>query len=132
VTGFAFPGHALELAEKGSVGLRIHAGSLPYLSGAVELACAGQLPGGAKRNRSFYGPKIGFDPDLDEAFRALYFVPETSGGLLAAIPPEQAQACLAALLDAGMDAAIVGEVVGKCDGPAMHVASGTRPAGSRP
>lgn len=130
VTGFSFAGHALELADKGSVGLRIYADSLPYLPGAADLAGAGQLPGGAKRNRSFYGPKIGFDPNLDEAFRALYFVPETSGGLLAAIPPEQARACLAALLDAGMDAAIVGDVVGKSDGPAMYVASGTRPVGS--
>lgn len=122
VTGFAFPGHALELADKGGVGLQIYEDSLPYLSGAMQLSREGQLPGGAKHNRSFYEPKIGFAPDLSEDFRALFFVPETSGGLLAAIPPEQAQACLTALLAAGMDAAIVGEVVEKGDGPAMYVA----------
>ena len=130
VTGFAFPGHALELADKGGVGLRIHADSLPYLSGAAALAAAGQLPGGAKRNRKYYEPKLAFDPDLGEDFRALFFVPETSGGLLAAIPPEQAQACLVALLSAGMDAALVGDVVEKIDGPAMYVAKGKGPAGS--
>jgi selenide,water dikinase len=130
VTGFAFPGHALELAEKSTVGLRIYADSLPYLSGAAALAAAGNLPGGAKRNRLFYEPKLAFDPGLGEDFRALYFVPETSGGLLAAIPAGQARSCLAALLAAGMDAALVGDVVEKIDGPAMYVAKGTRPADS--
>lgn len=129
VTGFAFPGHALELADKGGVGLRIHADSLPYLSGAKELAAAGQLPGGSRRNRSFYEPRIAFAPGLDLDFRALFFVPETSGGLLGAIPAENAEACLAALQVAGIDSAIVGEVVERTNGPAMYVVKETRPAG---
>lgn len=125
VTGFAFPGHALELAEKSKVNLRIYADKLPYLPGAVVLAAAGQLPGGAKRNRSYYEPRITFASELSEQFRALYFVPETSGGLLAAIPPDQAKACLSTLLAAGVEAAIVGRVLEKDEGPAMQVVTGT-------
>ncbi|OHD25525.1 MAG: selenide, water dikinase SelD [Spirochaetes bacterium GWB1_59_5] len=121
VTGFSFAGHALELADKSGVGLRIFAKALPYLDSAAALAAAGYLPGGAKRNRQFYASHIDFDAGLDEAFRALFFVPETSGGLLAAIPGEEAETCLAALLSAGLSAAIVGIVTERGQGSTMVV-----------
>lgn len=132
VTGFAFPGHALEIARKSGVGLVIHARSLPYLEGAAGLAAAGNLPGGALRNRKYYSPVIGFDCGLDEAFRGLFFVPETSGGLLAAIPRQQAGSCLAALLEAGLAAAIVGDFVEKKPGPVMTVVDGLYGSSGQP
>jgi selenide,water dikinase len=121
VTGFSFAGHALELAEKSGVGLRVWARALPYLEGAAALAAAGHLPGGAVRNRRFYSGDVDFDPGLDEAFRGLFFVPETSGGLLAAVPRREAEACLSEALAAGLAAAIVGRVVERGTGPAMVV-----------
>lgn len=121
VTGFSFAGHALELADKGGVGLRVFAKALPYLDGAAGLAAAGHLPGGAIRNRRFYTPRIEFDAGLNEAFRGLFFIPETSGGLLAAIPCEQAETCLAELRSAGLVAAIAGIVTQRGPGPAMLV-----------
>lgn len=127
ITGFSFAGHALELAEKGGIGLRVYAEALPYLAGAAALAAAGQLPGGAKRNRSYYEPKVDFDPALDEAFKALFFVPETSGGLLAAVPGAEAEAALRDLLAAGYAAAIVGECVALTENPKLVVAAGARP-----
>ena len=121
VTGFSFAGHALELADKGGVGLRVFARALPYLDGAAALAAAGHVPGGALRNRRFYSANVEFEAGLDEAFRALFFVPETSGGLLAAIPREEAESCLAELRDAGLAAAIAGEITERGPGPAMFV-----------
>jgi len=121
VTGFSFAGHALELADKGGVGLRVFAGALPYLEGAAELAASGFLPGGAHRNRAFYAPSVAFAAGLDEAFRGLFFVPETSGGLLAAVPSGRAEACLDELRSAGHAAAIVGTVTERGEGPAMVV-----------
>jgi len=121
VTGFSFAGHALELADKGGVGLRVFARALPYLDGAAELAAAGNLPGGAFRNRKFYGPNVDFETGLGEAFKGLFFVPETSGGLLAAIPREEAEACLAELRSTGHRAAIVGTFTERGPGPAMLV-----------
>jgi len=121
VTGFSFAGHALELAEKGKVGLRIFARTLPYLEGAAMLAAAGHLPGGAIRNRAFYSAQLAFESGLDEAFRGLYFIPETSGGLLAAVPNDQADACLAGLRVAGLVAAIAGIVTERGTEPAMSV-----------
>jgi selenide,water dikinase len=121
VTGFSFAGHALELAGKSAAGLLVFAKALPYLDGAAVLAAAGNLPGGAIRNRRFYSVDIEFDSGLDEAFRSLYFIPETSGGLLAAIPAGEAEACLADLRSVGHLAAIVGSFVERRAGPAMRV-----------
>jgi selenide,water dikinase len=129
VTGFAFAGHALELADKGRVALRIYAGSLPYFDGAYDMVAKGQLPGGALRNRAFYEPKLRFEDGMDGTFKALFFMPETSGGLLAAIPAEEAQACLRDMRERGLDAALVGDVIEDLGGPAMYVAGGKRPAG---
>ncbi|MCP5453458.1 MAG: selenide, water dikinase SelD [Spirochaetaceae bacterium] len=129
VTGFSLAGHALELADKGGVGLRMYARELRYLDGAAELAASGFLPGGAFRNRSFYGPSVSFASGLDEAFRGLFFVPETSGGLLAAVPSEEADACLAELIAAGHAAAIVGVVTERGQGPAMTVVDATKDGG---
>jgi len=121
VTGFSLAGHSLELAAKSDAGLIVFARSLPYLEGAAALSAAGNLPGGAKRNRKFYSADIDFENGLDEAFRSLFFIPETSGGLLAAIPEGEAAACLANLRSSGHLAAIVGRVIDKGSGPAMRV-----------
>jgi selenide,water dikinase len=121
VTGFSFAGHALEMAGKSGVGLLVYAKALPYLEGAAVLAAAGNLPGGAKRNRKYYSADIEFETGLDEAFRGLYFIPETSGGLLAAIPSGEAEACLADLLSSGHQASIVGTVICRGASSAMRV-----------
>ncbi len=121
VTGFSFAGHALELADKGGIGLTVFARALRYLDGAAALAAAGNIPGGGIRNRRFYTANIEFESALDEAFRGLFFIPETSGGLLAAIPEGQAEACLAQLRSSGHLAAVVGRVNDRRAGPAMRV-----------
>jgi len=121
ITGFSFAGHALEIAEKSRVGLTVFARALRYLNGAAALAAAGNIPGGGIRNRRFYSASIEFESGLNEAFRGLYFIPETSGGLLAAIPAGKADACLAELLASGHLAAIVGSVDDRKAGPVMRV-----------
>ncbi len=124
VTGFSFAGHALEIAKKSGVGLRVFAGSLPYLDGAAELAAAGHLPGGAGRNRRCFEPSVSYGGGLGEEFRKLFYVPETSGGLLGALPPGNAAACVRVLRDCGHDAAIVGAVAGPAAAPALELEAG--------
>ncbi|MBW2735718.1 MAG: hypothetical protein JRH20_25310, partial [Deltaproteobacteria bacterium] len=63
-------------------------------------------PGGAHTNRQFYAPRITFD-GLEEWQELFCFSPETSGGLLMAVPAEKVQKVLTAL----DDAVVVGEVV---------------------
>jgi len=54
-------------------------------------------------------PSVRFAPEVPERTRALLFSPETSGGLLAAVPRGETEACLSRLRAAGVEAAVVGE-----------------------
>jgi len=88
VTGYGLLGHGLELAQASGVGLRIHAPSVPLFSGARRYAELGTFPGGSLDNSSYFGPRVTFDPGLDEPARMLLFDAQTSGGLLLCLPPE--------------------------------------------
>lgn len=96
ITGFGIAGHAIEMAEKSGVLIRIDAGSLPLLPGSEQYAIDGYLPGGAQRNEEFYGSTdlapLRIDSLTPSHIRSLLFDPETSGGLLISIPPESCEA----------------------------------------
>jgi len=87
VTGFGLVGHAHEMATAGDVGFRVSLGRLPLLPGARRYAAAGNVPGGLQRNREFYGPRVAAEGRLDPVLLDLVYDPETSGGLLVAVPP---------------------------------------------
>ena len=112
VTGFSLLGHALEMAEAGGVGFRIHWDQVPLLGGTRELADGGQsFPGGTDRNRAYFEPRVRFARGLGEAERRTAFTPETSGGLLAAVNAERVQELLAGFRGAGASAWLISEVV---------------------
>jgi selenide,water dikinase len=106
VTGFGLLGHALEMATASSVGVRIFASKVPRLPQALEFA-ATHVPGGLKTNREFVEPKIKLAAGVDDAMVNLLADPQTSGGLLVALPPERAEAYAA---EVGGAASVVGEV----------------------
>ncbi len=112
VTGFSLLGHGLEMAGKSGVDFSIDAKAIPFIPGARECVERKRIPGGTARNRKAFLDKVEFPDHASEQslewLRALLFSPETSGGLLGAIPPENAESCLASLLAAGVDAAIIG------------------------
>ncbi len=111
VTGFALLGHAAELAEGGGVGLVIRAGEVPLLPGTLEYAEKGIGTGGGARNRESLSEQVDIDPSISEEMIQALFDPQTSGGLLIALP-EEAASRLDALLNAdGWDCWRVGEVV---------------------
>ncbi|MGD0726206.1 MAG: selenide, water dikinase SelD [Spirochaetia bacterium] len=109
VTGFSILGHGLELARKSAIGLRFHAARMPFMDGASAAGEAGAFPGGTKNNRAAYEASVRFSPEIAELTRKLLFSPETSGGLLAAVPGSEAGRCIAALKDAGIGAFAIGE-----------------------
>jgi selenide,water dikinase len=82
VTGFSLLGHGLEVAQASKVGIRIFAGSVPFLRGAAGYARRGLVPGGTGDNRRYFGPKVTFDDAVDDVTRWLLFDAQTSGGLL--------------------------------------------------
>jgi len=119
VTGFGLLGHAREMAlgdpasNAATVSLEFYSQSLPLLPGALEAVREGMIPGGLKNNREFVGDCAGFAAAIPEENRALFFDPQTSGGLLIAIAPEAAELALTALGDHGIHAAPIGHVLPK-------------------
>lgn len=111
VTGFALLGHGYEMAEKSGVRLRFHVEQLPFLEGAKEYADMWLFPGGTCDNERAYEHAVTFAPDIDDEIRQLLYTPETSGGLLAAIPAHQLDELVQRFQEAGQPCWVVGEVV---------------------
>jgi selenide,water dikinase len=109
VTGFSLLGHALEMAEASGVSLSFKFADLPFTRAARRYAEAFIFPGGAADNRLYFGPRVGFAAAIDEAAQMLLFDPQTSGGLLLAVPPEHAEAFLARAAELGQPMWVVGE-----------------------
>lgn len=110
VTGFGLLGHAWEIAAQSGVGLEIDFHALPWYPDAQRLGEDWTYPGGAFDNKLFYGPHVDFDPSLAEWEQMLCFGPETSGGLLMALAPEDAAQALAAAQRAGIPLWPIGRV----------------------
>jgi len=110
VTGFSLLGHAYEMARGSDVCLGFTAGRLPVLPGARRLAADGHLTGGSRRNREWLVDKVRVAPGLPADLVELAFDPQTSGGLLAALPETDAGRALDALAAAGVTAVVVGTV----------------------
>jgi selenide,water dikinase len=109
ITGFGLLGHLSNITRASNVGALIDVDSLPYLKGARELAARGVVPGGTKRNRE--AVEVAWAADVEEPDRWLLADAQTSGGLLFAVPEDQAKAARTALEAAGMKAAkIVGRL----------------------
>ena len=111
VTGYGILGHGLEMANASRVMFRLRMADIPLLPGAREYAEREIFPGGLGRNRDWVLPHTRFADSIDAAQRALLFDPETSGGLLIALDPAQAQLFLAQAQADGLPARMVGEVV---------------------
>lgn len=91
VTGFGLLGHGLELAQGSGVELELEVSAVDFLPEAAELARMGILPEGMYRNRAFAEGSV--DPGTAELWQQdLLYDPQTSGGLLMAADPEDADA----------------------------------------
>jgi selenide,water dikinase len=110
VTGFGLLGHGLEMARASKATFAFEAGALPALAGALDLARAGVETGGAAHNRRFVAPQLAVGLDVPPELVTLAHDPQTSGGLLAAIPSDRLGAVEADLTAAGVDHWRVGSV----------------------
>lgn len=111
VTGYGLLGHAYEIAEASGVALRFRADALPVLDGALEYARKRQIPGGAGRNKLYLEGKVEFSKALDNELYEILFDPQTSGGLLVAVPPAQLDALTRALDSRGTANWVIGKVM---------------------
>jgi selenide, water dikinase len=110
VTGFGLIGHLRQMLDD-AVSARLAADSIPVLPEAYELAAAGVLPGGSKRNREADEGFVDAEGLSDERLAAL-FDAQTSGGLLIAVPADRTPALMDSLATRGVgDAAVIGSLV---------------------
>ena len=116
VTGFALLGHSLEMAQGSGVTVHIKAQDVPYHKEAYEMAEMGFIPAGAYRNRDFAEAGVKVVGDVARALQDICYDPQTSGGLLCAVPEAEAAACLAEL-QAVADAAVIGYVTEQLEQP---------------
>lgn len=102
VTGFGLIGHAHEIASKSGVSVVLHTEALPFLPGAKRYAEESLFPGGACKNFDWYEKSVSRDDSMvTEELLLLLCTPETSGGLLAAVPQQKLKRCRALFRDAG-------------------------------
>ncbi len=117
ITGFGFLGHACEMAQASSVGMVIHASSIPLLYEAKEYARKGMVPAGTHRNRKFRAHQIEISPSLSPEVIDILFDPQTSGGLLLSVAQGKSEELLSRLLETGIEeATIIGEITSQARG----------------
>jgi selenide, water dikinase len=112
VTGFGVPGHLRNMLRASGVAAELSAAAVPLLPGAAELAAAGCIPGGTRRNVEDLADDVSWDDSLTELQRLILCDAQTSGGLLIAVPDAQAGALLLELAaEATPIAVVVGRIV---------------------
>lgn len=107
VTGFGLAGHLLALLDASGVGARIDLDSIPFYDGAEDLAAAGIRSTIWDANHAVSAPRTTAD---EGPRRVLLFDPQTSGGLLAALPSESVNYVLQSLADEGYSSAVIGDI----------------------
>jgi len=117
ITGFGLLGHACEMVEGTEVGFIINSATVPLFPEAKEYYDLGMVAGGLGRNRDFRKDMVDFAPGVPQYLQDILFDPQTSGGLLIAVPRAKAPGLLKNLHAAGVaEAAVIGDVVDKPKG----------------
>ncbi len=102
VTGFGFLGHLYEMVRFSKVGAEIYTDNMLFVKGAREYASMGLLPAATYENVDYVDDSVEFSESVDEDTRMLLYDPQTSGGLLIAVPEEKADKLIAKLREKGV------------------------------
>jgi selenide,water dikinase len=112
ITGFGLIGHAWEMAHGSRVNIRVHATRVPVFAEALVFAKRGYLTQGDVSNRAYTRGAVTLDTGVPSEMMQVLFDPQTSGGLLIALPASQAGVLVEALHARGVSSAVlIGEVV---------------------
>jgi selenide,water dikinase len=123
VTGFGLAGHALGMARGSGVSLRVRAAALPVYPRALDMHREGVKTRGTVANRAAYEAHVRVAAGVPDDRAALVYDPQTSGGLLIALPPAAADALVSALRDRGVAAAtVIGEAIEAAGASVIEIA----------
>ena len=92
MTGFGLVGHALKMALGSNVRLRLYADALPVIDGALALARQGVTTGSTAHNRAAGAAHLASAAPIPSLLDQIVHDPQTSGGLLLAVPADAADA----------------------------------------
>lgn len=107
ITGFGLAGHAMQLAQASNVSLRINVNDLPVLDGAMSAIEQKLWTRGDKSNRLYTQDNVTTEGKINEALEHILYDPQTSGGLLISISPDNAETLLDELKQSGITAASI-------------------------
>lgn len=107
VTGFGLLGHLGRMATESGVDVVVRAGDVPVLEGAAELAAAGIVPGGSRRNLDWVSPRLDRE-GVDDLTVLVLADAQTSGGLVFGVDPGRAAEAVDRLARTGHTAAVIG------------------------
>ncbi len=117
ITGFGLLGHLREMAENSGMDMLVEPSSIPLLEGAKGYAEEGLIPGGTHRNREYFAEHIEIRGQYEQALLDILYDPQTSGGLLVAVPEELGDRLVEEMRNLGVvDPRIIGRVLGKGSG----------------
>lgn len=119
ITGFGLTGHIHKLAMASGLAAVLNVAEIPCIPDSVELLAEGFVPGGTQRNLEFVEGIIDDTANLWQANRFLLADPQTSGGLVMCVRPEQVSDCIAALHAEGVTGTAIGELTAAS--PAGHL-----------
>jgi selenide, water dikinase len=122
VTGFGVLGHVHELAAGANLDADLWFDRLPLLPGAAAHVEAGVVPGATGRNLAFYGKNVAWSDELPPLAKPLLADPQTSGGLILAVPDALLSVVVADLESRGALAqAVIGRLTARGEGPRLRV-----------
>lgn len=112
VTGFGFLGHLHELLVSSNVSAEIDYKKIALYPSVREMIALGMIPAGAYRNLEYVRPHIKWAGPVEEKDDTLIILadPQTSGGLLVAVPPDKLELYLVALKERGVAGCAVGHI----------------------
>lgn len=117
ITGFGLLGHTYEMINESECGVEFFPESIPIIEGTITLAEQGLVPGGAMTNREYLLPNLLMPKKVDPLLLDVFCDPQTSGGLLMAVPGEKAEEALRLLRQKGLtEAAVVGKATSENKG----------------
>ena len=115
VTGFALLGHSYEMCEGSECSIYIDSSSVPFLREARKYAAMGLVPANAYKNRNHLAGKVDISSSVSEDISDLLFDPQTSGGLLYAVPADEASELIKRLNETVPEARIIGYADSKAE-----------------
>jgi selenide,water dikinase len=117
ITGFGLLGHLCEIVHQSGVTAEVYADQVPIFDEVLDCLREGMISGAVERNREYASQFVSVAEDVGEEWEAVFYDPQTSGGLLIGIEEGKTDVLISRLREKGIEhAAIIGKVVSKSGG----------------